>query len=70
MQADQINEQKCITEIRLSGFHEKYRETVALSLESLAKKIIEHCLPYFIIDGCPEIILQDNMDQKINLNQY
>lgn len=65
-----INEQKCITEIRLSGFHEKYRETVALSLESLAKKIIEHCLPYFIIDGCPEIILQDNMDQKINLNQY
>lgn len=65
-----INEQKCITEIRLSGFHEKYRETVALSLESLAKKIIEHCLPYFIINGCPEIILQDNMDQKINLNQY
>lgn len=61
---------KRVTEIYLSGFHTEYRETVALSLESLAKKIIEHCLPYFIIDGCPEIVLQDNLGEQFNLNMY
>lgn len=63
-------EQSCVTEVYLSGFHTEYREKVALSLESLAKKIIEHCLPYFIIDGCPEIVLQDNLGERLNLNLY
>ncbi len=36
-----------ITEVRLLGFRPYYRDEVALSLESLVKKIIEHCLPYF-----------------------
>lgn len=62
--------QRCVTEVYLSGFHAEYRENVALSLESLAKKIIEHCLPYFIIDGCPEIVLQDNLGEQFNLNLY
>lgn len=46
-----------LTEVVLSGFHMQYRDEVALSLESLAKKIIEHCLPYFIMDGCPKFCL-------------
>ncbi len=58
------------TEIVLSGFHAQYRDEVALSLESLAKKIIEHCLPYFIMDGCPEIVLSDNLGSIFNLNSY
>ena len=37
-----------LTEIRLLGFQPYYRDEVALSLESLVKKVIEHCLPYFI----------------------
>ena len=45
-----------ITTIRLLGFQAYYRDEVALSLESLVKKVIEHCLPYFIVEGCPDII--------------
>lgn len=59
-----------LTEVVLSGFHMQYRDEVALSLESLAKKIIEHCLPYFIMDGCPQILLSDNTGGKVNLNDY
>ncbi len=58
------------TEVVLSGFQVQYRDEVALSLESLAKKIIEHCLPYFILDGCPAILLSDNLGGNFNLNNY
>ena len=58
------------TEVILAGFHAQYRNEVALSLESLAKKIIEHCLPYFIMDGCPQILLSDNTGNSIDLNSY
>ena len=50
-----------LTEIRLLGFQPYYRDEVALSLESLVKKVIEHCLPYFIVEGCPSIIVKDNL---------
>ena len=63
------NQENC-TEVFLKGFKYEYRDAVALSLESLAKKIIEHCLPYFIIDGCPKIVLQDNLGEKYILNEY
>ena len=59
-----------MTEVVLLGFHPQYRDEVALSLESLARKIIEHCLPYFIMDGCPQILLSDNTGGKVNLNDY
>ena len=58
------------TEVILAGFHAQYRDEVALSLESLAKKIIEHCLPYFIMNGCPQILLSDNTGNSIDLNRY
>ena len=34
------------TIVSLEGFRNPYRDSVAYSLESLAKKLIEHCLPY------------------------
>lgn len=43
---------------------------MAYSLESLAKKLIEHCLPYFITENCPQIILKDNRGENFNLNSY
>lgn len=61
---------KRMTEIRLIGFHQMYRDEVALSLESLAKKIIEHCLPYFIIGKCPRITVKDNLGESYSLNSY
>lgn len=59
-----------ITEVRLLGFQPYYRDEVALSLESLVKKVIEHCLPYFIVDGCPAIIVKDNLEVSFDLNSY
>ena len=58
------------TIVSLKGFRNPYRDFVAYSLESLAKKLIEHCLPYFITGECPQIILQDNRGESFNLNSY
>lgn len=58
------------TIVRLDGFKNPYRDSVAYSLESLAKKIIEHCLPYFITGKRPQIILKDNRGESFNLNSY
>ena len=58
------------TTVHLEGFKAPYREMVSYSLENLAKKIIEHCLPYFITGECPTIELKDNCGGYINLNDY
>lgn len=58
------------TIVNLKGFRNPYRDSVPYSLESLAKKLIEHCLPYFITGKCPEIILKDNFGEAFNLNGY
>lgn len=58
------------TIVSLNGFRNPYRDSVAYSLESLAKKIIEHCLPYFITGKCPRITLKDNRGESFNLNSY
>ena len=58
------------TVVKLEDFKNPYRDSVAYSLESLAKKLIEHCIPYFITGKCPEIVLKDNRGECINLNNY
>lgn len=57
------------TTVYLSDFHAKYQEAAPAELEAAGKKIIEHCLPFFISGRCPEITLSDDTD-SINLNQY
>lgn len=64
------NEPEQCTIVRLKDFKNPYRDSVAYSLESLAKKMIEHCLPYFITGNCPQIILKDNFGECFNLNNY
>lgn len=56
------------TSISLIGMKANYRDAVSVSLEGMAHKIIEHCLPYFVVDRCPEIVLSDNEGERINLN--
>ncbi len=58
------------TQVYLKGFIPLYRDSVGYKLDSLAKKIIEHCLPYFIMGTCPVIILKDNRGESIQLNDY
>ncbi len=59
-----------ITRVTLTGFSARYRDAVSYSLESLAKKIIEHCLPYFIMKAVPAITLKDNRGESFSLNDY
>lgn len=58
------------TTIKLIGFKRNFREKCPLSLEVLAKKIIEHCLVYFLFDNCPKIIVKDNLGETFLLNDY
>ena len=55
------------TKITLDGFVEKYRSKCPKKLESIASKIIEHCLSYFVLGTCPQIVIQDS-ENIINLN--
>ena len=58
------------TTVSLIGFYPKYRDNVPCKLENLAKRIIEHCLPYFIMGNCPNITLIDECNDKIQLDSY
>lgn len=58
------------TQIVLDGFLTQYKNAAPVELNVVAKKIIEHCLPFFISGNCPEIIIYDGVSDSINLNQY
>lgn len=66
----QNTEQVQQTIISLEKSKAPCRNSVAYSLESLAKKLIEHCLPYFITEKCSSITLKDNRGESFNLNNY
>ncbi len=58
------------TTVTLGGFKRNFREKCPLSLEVLAKKIIEHCLVYFLFDNCPKIVVRDSLGEQFWLNDY
>ncbi|MBD5169651.1 MAG: hypothetical protein HDT20_05990 [Oscillibacter sp.] len=62
--------QDLATTIRLNSFHTNYQNAAPVELEVVAKRIIEHCLPFFISGKCPEITLLDDESTPIKLNQY
>ena len=57
------------THVFLNNFKSEYRDSISSSLDILGKKIIEHCLPYFLFEDCPLIVLRDDK-QEIVLNDY
>lgn len=63
-----INELR--TTICLKNYLNEYKQSCPVELDSIAKKIIEHCLLYFTSEKCPKIILQDNISSTINLNEF
>lgn len=64
------NENESFTSVKLNSFSPKYRNKAPVELDSVAKKIIEHCLPFFVSGTCPQITIQDGISSPINLNQY
>lgn len=61
--------QENCTQVTLKNFVQRYRNAAPLELDVVARKIIEHCLLFFITGNCPEIVLRD-AHQTINLNEY
>ena len=66
----QSDQQERKTTITLNGFKNPYRSKCQKSLEIIARKIIEHCLVYFLLDKCPRIVIRDDLSDPIDLYQY
>lgn len=58
------------TKITLNDYKQPYKAQCPVELDVIAKKIIEHCLLFFISDNCPEITISDGVSDTVNLNQY
>lgn len=67
-----ISPQKEIkTTVSLKGFKKDYREspTAYKKGQTIAQRIFEHCLSYYIIESCPSIYVVDG-DDKYNLDEF
>lgn len=56
------------TSITLNSYLSEYGNEVPKQVNTVATRIIQHCLVYFLNDKCPEIIVRDEND-TIVLNQ-
>lgn len=63
-------ENKPSTIVKLERFEMSYRAKAPIGLRILARRIIEHCLPYLLSPKCPNMILKDSDGDSINLNEY
>ena len=56
------------TAVNLTGFKTPYRDSARHSLDVLARRILGHCLIYFMAPNCPMVIVRDDHD-AITLNE-
>jgi hypothetical protein len=60
-----------LTVVRLIGFREPYKSECPKKLESVGERLIEHCLPYFLVANRPEISIREQEGESLDLNsQY
>lgn len=58
-----------LTTVKLSGMREPYRSKCPQQLGLIGHRIVEHCLPFFIKQTCPTVLISDEYD-SLNLNDY
>lgn len=68
--AVESDESDIATTIKLCEYKAVFQESCPLGLDVLAKKIVEHCLPFFISGNCPIITIQDGISPPVELNTY
>jgi hypothetical protein len=56
------------TEVSLVGYKDPYRKECPQDLDVVARRIIEHCLTFFMGDPCPRVCLQDS-ERTIDVNE-
>ncbi|MUG68892.1 hypothetical protein GNP94_23275 [Paenibacillus campinasensis] len=57
------------TTVKLLNYKKNYASKVPKSLNVIANRIVEHCLSFFILEKCPNMVIFDEFD-SINLNQH
>lgn len=58
------------TTVKLIGFKTEYQAKCPKSLDTLAQRIIEHCLEYLALDACPRMTLVDGTTgEEVDLNE-
>jgi hypothetical protein len=63
------SEQRTGTTVRLLDYKPEYEKQVPRSPETIARRIVEHCLEHFVLGLAPKIVLEDeDSNEKINLN--
>lgn len=65
---DAIGETEFCTVVELLNYKEDYEKEVPKQLNTIATRIIQHCLVHFLSDSCPEILIYDN-EKRLSLNQ-
>jgi hypothetical protein len=56
------------TELALTGLKKEYQGLMPKKATTVADKIIEHCLAYFLKSDCPKVLLIDEGGKPLNLN--
>lgn len=56
------------TNITLYKYLAEYQEQAPKQLDTIALKLMQHCLVYFLDENCPEIIIKDD-NETININK-
>jgi hypothetical protein len=59
---------ECETVVRLDTYKPEYKKEVPKQIDTIAMRVMQHFLVYFLDDKCPEIILEDTRN-SIVLNQ-
>lgn len=58
------------TEVKLCGFRSEYQRHCPKNASTIANRIIEHFLEWFILQKCPQIILTDEVEETtLDLNR-
>lgn len=65
-----VKKHKQETRVKLKDMLTSYKQKCPSSLEVIAKKLIEHCLLFFVNLACPKIVLTDDNGDRININEY
>src|ERR1041384_1032917 len=54
------------TTVRFYGFNDAYRERSPKAAQTIAKRVIEHCLEYFVLGTVPRIVVHEDRDLEVH----
>lgn len=62
---EEVKDQENKTTVRLHGFRKPFSDKCPRAAEGIARRLIEHCLEYFVLSTCPAIRLHDPANSDV-----